>query len=78
MPIYEYHCARCDVTFDLLRPLCKADEPATCPECQGQDTERHLSCFAFLGGNGSDSGESASRGGGCAGCSANSCATCKR
>ena len=78
MPIYEYYCARCQKTFDLLRPFSKADAPATCPDCQGLETKRGLSRFAFLSGNGGNGRESAGSGGGCAGCSASSCATCKR
>ena len=33
MPIYEYYCAKCNVEFEALRPLSKADEPMACKTC---------------------------------------------
>lgn len=76
MPIYEYRCPHCELKFELLRPFSKADAPATCPKCGGQDTQRLISRFAsFSKGS---SGETTSLGGGgCAGCSSGSCAGCK-
>lgn len=63
MPLYEYHCRSCGVRFELLRPMRRADEPATCP--QGHPgAERALSMFAAVT-RGRDS-EPASFGGGCA------------
>jgi len=29
-----------------LRPMSKADAPAGCPQCQGEDTERAISLLA--------------------------------
>ncbi len=46
MPLYEYSCPTCDQKFELLRPMSRADEPATCP--QGHATlQRLLSVFAL-------------------------------
>ena len=42
MPIYEYHCADCRKTFELIRPVSKPSRKhgVECPECHGNDTER--------------------------------------
>ena len=77
MPIYEYICPHCEIKFELMRPFSKADAPAECPECHGQDTKRAISRFAahIKGANGSST--SVAGGGGCAGCASHSCASCK-
>jgi putative FmdB family regulatory protein len=31
MPLYEYHCSSCRSTFELLRPINRAGDDATCP-----------------------------------------------
>ena len=31
MPLYEYRCSTCRTTFELLRPMRRSSEPATCP-----------------------------------------------
>ena len=46
MPIYEYYCAKCNVEFEALRPLSKADEPMACKTCN-QPGQRQLSTFSF-------------------------------
>ena len=46
MPIYEYYCSKCGTEFELIRPVSKSDEPATCNRC-GEPAERQLSNFAF-------------------------------
>ncbi|MCD6520826.1 MAG: zinc ribbon domain-containing protein [Anaerolineae bacterium] len=74
MPLYEYYCPHCELTFELRRPFSQADDPAPCPQCQAEDTKRMLSTFVCM----SQGGTSASSGGGCSGCSASSCAGCKR
>ncbi|MCS7237977.1 MAG: zinc ribbon domain-containing protein [Thermoguttaceae bacterium] len=42
MPLYEYHCKKCDHSFEFLVRL---SEPPTCPQCgaSGQDLEKLLS-----------------------------------
>ncbi|MFO7697803.1 MAG: zinc ribbon domain-containing protein [Anaerolineae bacterium] len=75
MPLYEYHCPHCDVTFDRLRPFSQADAPIRCPECQGEDTRRKISrCASFS--RGEDGSTRSVGGGGCAGCAGGSCASC--
>jgi len=66
MPIYEYYCRRCTAKFEQLRPIVRADEPATCAKGHAGAT-RTLSVFAAVS-KGAD-GEfemMPSSGGGCA------------
>ena len=46
MPIYEYRCAACDVAFESIRPVSRADDPIECKTC-GQPATRQLSNFSF-------------------------------
>ena len=39
MPLYQYHCQRCDEVFEALRPVRESDQPAPCPAC-GRNAER--------------------------------------
>lgn len=77
MPLYEYRCPHCEITFSLLRPFSKADAPAACPQCGGQDTKRAISLFAALSKSSDGSTKAVGGGSGCAGCSSGSCAGCK-
>ncbi len=45
MPLYEYRCSTCNSEFDLLRPMSRADEDASCPSCHN-GAQRMLSTFA--------------------------------
>ncbi len=75
MPIYEFHCADCDRSFEtLVRP--GHDEDAECPGCHGARLSREMSVFASARGSGGDipaigAGASAGNmmrgGGGCCG-----------
>ena len=77
MPLYEYTCADCGTTFEMLRPMSKANAPAPCVQCTSAATSRAISLFAAIS-KGSDGTTRAvsGAGGGCASCSATSCATC--
>ena len=45
MPLYEYYCKPCNSQFELLRPISKMDEAASCPS--GHVTNnRVISLFA--------------------------------
>ena len=46
MPIYEYSCADCQQTFEKMRPMSRADDAISCPDCGGVQTKRGLSLFA--------------------------------
>ena len=71
MPIYEYHCRKCEDNFEKL--VFGSDE-VVCPKCGGH-VERLMSacCFKSAAGDFRTSGTGKS---GCSTCSATSCATC--
>ncbi len=41
MPLYEYHCEKCDKVFEALRPLRESDASTPCPDCSS-DADRIL------------------------------------
>uniref|UniRef100_A0A7C1FRW1 Zinc ribbon domain-containing protein n=1 Tax=Caldilinea aerophila TaxID=133453 RepID=A0A7C1FRW1_9CHLR len=52
MPIYEYICPDCGLTFDHFWPSIKAAEgaaPPVCPACGGGQAQRIISQVAVLG-----------------------------
>lgn len=65
MPLYEYHCERCERDFEKRRAIKEADAPVQCPECANQEVTRKLSLFVALGKR--DSGTRELGGGGCCG-----------
>ncbi|WP_273846615.1 FmdB family zinc ribbon protein [Rubrobacter calidifluminis] len=70
MALYEYRCAECEEHFDLMRPMSQADEPARCPECGSDSSERVITAsFASMttGASAPSSSPSPSSGGGCCG-----------
>ncbi len=74
MPLYEYVCSRCGFRFELLRPISRSSEGASCPCCQN-GAERVLSPFTSF--SKSDSGVTTALGGSsCSSCSAASCDSC--
>jgi putative FmdB family regulatory protein len=75
MPLYEYHCPQCETRFELLRPMSRSDDPATCPNGHKR-AQRVPSVFAAVS-NGAD-GETAPIGGdsACNTCTSSSCSTC--
>ena len=36
MPIYEYHCVKCNINTEDLRSMYDKDKPAECVNCQGE------------------------------------------
>lgn len=74
MPLYEYYCPKCESKYELLRPLSRMNEPASCPTGHSGG-ERVLSMFAALT-KGSDGEMSAVGGSGCAACAGGSCGSC--
>ena len=52
MPLYEYYCPDCTITFDTLRPAAQADEAIICPKCEEKRPQRILSLFAAPAKNG--------------------------
>ncbi len=73
MPIYEYRCSPCDLRFELLTTISKADQ-ASCPKCGKGDVKRLVSAFSARVSDGN--GHSHGAGGGCARCAAGQCSSC--
>ena len=74
MPIYEYVCPSCELKFELLRPLSRADEIAACPRCQ-EAAKRVMSTFACFSTD--ESGMTSSVGGSsCSSCGSSDCTSC--
>jgi len=80
MPVYEYYCPDCDIKFEKLVPLSRAQEQPPCPNCGGGKAQKLLSTFASVrsSGNGVDASAPSAgfSGGGCASCSGGHCSTC--
>ena len=74
MPLYEYYCPVCDQRFELLRPMARAGEPATCPAGHA-DAERLISVFSAFAKS-ADGDVSPVASSGCATCSADDCGSC--
>ena len=76
MPLYEYYCRQCEDKFELLRPMSRSDEPATCPRGH-EGAERALSVFASFSKSADGSlNPVAGSAPACSSCAATSCATC--
>ena len=45
MPVYEFHCSKCQKEFELLCPVSKANETASCPSC-GAEAQKLVSAPA--------------------------------
>jgi putative FmdB family regulatory protein len=67
MPVYEYYCPKCQVKFEELRPMSRADAPASCPSGH-RNASRTLSMFAAVPRVNTGEGSVATMpsGGGCA------------
>jgi len=76
MPIYEYNCPDCDITFELMRPLSEADKDASCPRCHHQSRRIMSPCVSFTRDSIGLTSRVSGSGSSCAGCSSGSCATC--
>ena len=58
MPIYEFRCLACNHCFELLSVRQDDTLEMKCPECEGQEVERVLSCVSYVMGS-SSGGDSA-------------------
>jgi putative FmdB family regulatory protein len=75
MPLYEYYCKNCNERFELLRPVSRMDDPATCPEGHTH-ADRVLSTFAAFSQGDSGASQPIAGSDPCSGCAADSCGTC--
>jgi putative FmdB family regulatory protein len=68
VPTYDVRCRACGTTFEVSRPMARADEPAPCPDGH-DDTVRLLPTVGVLGRASASAGRPApaASGGGCCG-----------
>ncbi|MDI6754162.1 MAG: zinc ribbon domain-containing protein [Thermodesulfobacteriota bacterium] len=71
MPIFEYHCLRCQDDFEKIVFTAKAE--VKCPRCQSKKVNKKISAFSFKSGS---KFVPASNSGGCGSCSSHHCSTC--
>jgi len=63
MPLYEYHCKKCEKKFETLVSLKDLKASAKCPNCGSQETDRLMSTFCASVGS-SSTGASCNTSGG--------------
>jgi putative FmdB family regulatory protein len=74
MPIYEYHCEKCDQTFECL--VIGSAKPE-CTVCNSKKVRKLMSACGFVSkGSGGQSVKQAA-GSSCGSCHASSCGGCK-
>ncbi|MBW2731298.1 MAG: zinc ribbon domain-containing protein [Deltaproteobacteria bacterium] len=49
MPLYDFRCASCGLTFDAMKPMAERLQPEPCPHCEGT-AQLQLSAAAVLSG----------------------------
>ena len=49
MPIYEYHCKKCQHDFDKLVPMNTDNSEIECPVCHEKQAEKVISLFGGTG-----------------------------
>jgi putative FmdB family regulatory protein len=65
MPMYEYACQDCGLSFAQKRKFAEASQPARCPECDSLNTRKLLATIAFISSNAGSIPVPMSGGGGC-------------
>ena len=73
MPIYEYHCEKCDKNFECL--IIGSDKPE-CTICSGKKVTKLMSACGFVSKGSGGATVSSAAGSSCSSCSAGSCAGC--
>ena len=52
MPLYEYHCGKCNEEFETLVSFSRSDDPVKCPKCGSEETDRLMSTFSATASGG--------------------------
>jgi len=74
MPIFEFHCDKCNQDFEKL--VFSGDPEVTCPACGGPVAKLMSACAFKTDYHGFMSTPSSGSKSSCSGCSATSCSTC--
>lgn len=72
MPIYEFHCEKCESEFETL--VFAGSATAPCPRCGSEEVRRLMSMFSSKSGDKYKS--SAGGGADCSGCTSKNCGSC--
>lgn len=48
MPLYEYYCKPCELTFTEARTIAEREKPAKCPQCK-KKSHKIMSPVSFSG-----------------------------
>ncbi len=72
MPIFEYHCPKCDEDFEKL--VFNDRTKIQCPKCSHTKVTKKMSAFSFK--SESRIGAASSQSSGCSSCSSHHCSTC--
>ncbi|SMC66202.1 putative regulatory protein, FmdB family [Desulfocicer vacuolatum DSM 3385] len=48
MPIYEYHCEKCETVFEKL-VFAGDEEEIFCPKCHSKEVNKIMSACSFMG-----------------------------
>ncbi len=72
MPIFEYHCSRCDEDFEKI--VLNGHTKVQCPKCKNGKVTKKVSAFSFK--SGSKFTPSSSKSTGCSSCASHHCSTC--
>jgi putative FmdB family regulatory protein len=75
MPLYEYYCPQCETRFELLRPMSRSDDAATCPNGH-EGAQRVVSVFSAVSKGAGGDTASIAGGSSCDTCGSSSCSTC--
>jgi putative FmdB family regulatory protein len=74
MPIFEYHCDKCNHNFESI---VFGKEKPVCPSCKSKKARKLMSTCGFVSkGSGGETVRASSSSSSCGGCSAASCAGC--
>jgi putative FmdB family regulatory protein len=71
MPIFEYHCFKCDTDFEKL--VMGTNSQISCPDCGTMEIEKKFSTFGIKSGA---TFSSSGAGNGCSSCTSSSCSSC--
>jgi len=72
MPIFEYHCSKCDEDFEKI--VSNDKTKVQCPKCKSRKVSKKISAFSFK--SGSKFVAASSQSGGCSSCSSHNCGSC--
>lgn len=71
MPMFEFHCTKCNCDFE---ELVRTGDKVQCPKCKGRKVQKKMSACSHKSSGGKF--VSSSGGSGCSSCSKPSCSHC--